>query len=361
MDNNDKRPVVRVTVWIHGTSAKEVIKMIGLPTINHPFYRPFPGMIHIDDIVSELGETGHRFCVVAKALHGANAAKHPREHMYFFGWSGTLSEAARLQAGEELYEALVQLIEKYNNLPEKPRVKLTIMTHSHGGNVVLSMVRWDRMQKRIKRDLERQQQSHSDEESGEPDAQPLEQQQPQQHTQHRSLRRRASEPNPCRKRSKGAPLSAISPSQVCTLNRTNTTIHHNTTTPSNYNNNNNDDDDDNTNELDDSTPPTFVISKLVMLACPIMDEWKHHASHPMFARVYSLYSKSDYTQLLGSSGSVWLANRSFPDSSNLVQRDVDGVSLHISFSKHAFLSRLPGILAGLKQQQQQQQQQQAVA
>jgi len=46
---------------------------------------------------------------------------------------------------------------------------------------------------------------------------------------------------------------------------------------------------------------SISVSKLVLLACPILDEKKNLAADKMFKHVYSLYSDVDLIQILGSS------------------------------------------------------------
>lgn len=58
--------------------------------------------------------------------------------IYFFGWSGSLSSAERKKAGRCLYQALGELKVMYERT-YKRSPKFHIITHSHGGNVVLYM------------------------------------------------------------------------------------------------------------------------------------------------------------------------------------------------------------------------------
>jgi len=48
---------------------------------------------------------------------------------------------------------------------------------------------------------------------------------------------------------------------------------------------------------------SIAVSKLVLLACPILDEQKNLTADKMFKHVYSLYSYVDLTQILG--GTNW--------------------------------------------------------
>ncbi len=50
---------------------------------------------------------------------------------YTFNWSGSLLQEARRKASKELAEAIIQLKKKY------PLIKITVICHSHGGNVLL--------------------------------------------------------------------------------------------------------------------------------------------------------------------------------------------------------------------------------
>ncbi len=120
--------VPRVTIWIHGTKA---LSMVG----DYVHATPYPGLI----AVSELS-----WMYRLKRLLNTLASTHPMqchpEHLYVFGWSGTLSFEARKSDAHNLYQALKQLNHDYQiKYGKKPII--TIITHSHGGNVVLNLAK----------------------------------------------------------------------------------------------------------------------------------------------------------------------------------------------------------------------------
>lgn len=65
---------------------------------------------------------------------------------YTFGWSGRLSNFYRRIAAQELYSALLVEIKKVERRTKLP-VKIHLVAHSHGGNVVLNLVDIEKKQK----------------------------------------------------------------------------------------------------------------------------------------------------------------------------------------------------------------------
>ena len=73
--------------------------------------------------------------------------EHTRHAYYLFGHLGLLSHQYRNQvAQEELYHHLCDLLVKYHK--EYWNVTLTIVAHSHGGNIALNLVEAERTHKR---------------------------------------------------------------------------------------------------------------------------------------------------------------------------------------------------------------------
>ncbi len=58
-------------------------------------------------------------------------------HYYVFGWSGLLSQSKRRQEAVRLLNELNEEIKKFNARGITP--KITLVSHSHGGNVILNM------------------------------------------------------------------------------------------------------------------------------------------------------------------------------------------------------------------------------
>ncbi|MFH1461620.1 MAG: hypothetical protein ABIF12_01615 [bacterium] len=61
----------------------------------------------------------------------------PKERSYYtFGWSGHLNQKRRICWAENLYNDLINEIKKINN---NKNINITILAHSHGGNVALKL------------------------------------------------------------------------------------------------------------------------------------------------------------------------------------------------------------------------------
>jgi hypothetical protein len=86
--------------------------------------------------------------LIAPSYHlFASYDEHTRYAYYLFGHLGLLSHQYRNQvAQEELYHHLCDLLAKYNK--EYWNVGLTIVAHSHGGNIALNLVEAERVHKR---------------------------------------------------------------------------------------------------------------------------------------------------------------------------------------------------------------------
>ena len=65
----------------------------------------------------------------------SNAAE--QRHYYLFGWSGLLSQASRLQEAVRLLNQLSEEVKKFKEQGVDP--KITLLCHSHGGNIALNM------------------------------------------------------------------------------------------------------------------------------------------------------------------------------------------------------------------------------
>jgi hypothetical protein len=74
--------------------------------------------------------TAKKFPNFARAL-----SPYARSHIYFFQWDGANTELARRAAGQTLKDELIRLKE------ECPHVPVTLVGHSHGGNVIVHAVR----------------------------------------------------------------------------------------------------------------------------------------------------------------------------------------------------------------------------
>jgi hypothetical protein len=129
---------VSVTIWMHGTRGTAFlplgISQSALDTEYRMCFCPF-GLNHTSTVDENLYHG-----TVGTTLHQADPVEFPLEHSYAFGWSGDANPLERAAWGKELYETLVRLKEKYANRGLKARI--TLITHSHGGNVALNIARY---------------------------------------------------------------------------------------------------------------------------------------------------------------------------------------------------------------------------
>ena len=117
-----------VTIWVHGTLM---------------FYKPFYYNIFGSQsclVPTTLLPYNHRLRLIADAMVKQDPESFASEEFYAFCWSGKLQTLERKKAAQKLYEDLILLIEnykkKYGCYPQ-----IRIITHSHGGNVVLYMAK----------------------------------------------------------------------------------------------------------------------------------------------------------------------------------------------------------------------------
>ncbi len=119
-----------ITIWIHGTQfyAHDQI-------LFHELFKEQACLKHFTAIPQgcDLRETAHVLITSAPSIFAA-------EDFYIFGWSGSLSFSARQEASKNLYSEIQKLQKEYvlayGQLP-----LIRIVSHSHGGNVVLGMAK----------------------------------------------------------------------------------------------------------------------------------------------------------------------------------------------------------------------------
>lgn len=116
----------RITIWIHGTKSMSFIS-----DFIHAV--PYAGLKHVNNISSL-----YRIKSVIQALAKSDPQQFPLEHFYAYGWSGKLCFKKRKLEALKLYTEITHLIsdyqQKYGSIPH-----ITIVTHSHGGNVALNL------------------------------------------------------------------------------------------------------------------------------------------------------------------------------------------------------------------------------
>jgi len=99
---------------------------------------------------------------------------------------------------------------------------------------------------------------------------------------------------------------------------------------------------------------TLLIDELILLACPVQDQTMHLMAHPVFKKVFSIYSDKDMIQVIdpqglyarGTSGSLF-SRRTFPPLDKLVQIKIfmgERSLAHIEFLMLNFLRILPEII-----------------
>jgi hypothetical protein len=77
---------------------------------------------------------------ITETLAQADLNRYAPDSLFLYGWSGSLSFKERFNAAVKLYHDVEQLLKSYT-MKHNKRPKLRIITHSHGGNVVLNMAK----------------------------------------------------------------------------------------------------------------------------------------------------------------------------------------------------------------------------
>jgi len=123
-------PPPSITIFVHGTQHAATGWIPKYASWAYNFTHHQDGLHRALDIPHD-----YLYTHLAKHLEDGDSKKFPLEHTYIFCWSGALSHTARLKAASELNKALNELVKKHTNPPH-----ITIITHSHGGNVVLNIM-----------------------------------------------------------------------------------------------------------------------------------------------------------------------------------------------------------------------------
>lgn len=133
-----QEPIIapRITIWIHGTQPMKL-----LPDIVFKFNKELisyfqnfmPGLVPLSEVPA------HSYVkAISKVLFDSSSDLFPVEHFYQFGWSGDVSVDKRRVYGHQLYQEIKNLVihykKQYGCIPI-----LTLISHSHGGNVALHM------------------------------------------------------------------------------------------------------------------------------------------------------------------------------------------------------------------------------
>jgi len=117
-----------ITIWVHGTrlTPRCVLKRI--------FHSP-DGLIPAQSF-----ETHYHLRAITDTLAQVDPEDFAPDSLFLYGWSGALGFKERRDAAEILYKQIEQLTKAYT-LQHNKQPKIRIITHSHGGNVVLNMAK----------------------------------------------------------------------------------------------------------------------------------------------------------------------------------------------------------------------------
>jgi hypothetical protein len=123
-----------ITIFIHG-GARPLSSLLCFPG----FYNECPTGLLPARLVGGGCALGKK---VASVLSKADPQEYPFSAFYVFGWSGLLSAGSRRKAGRQLYKTICYLKED----PRYASAPITIITHSHGGNVALeaAVAAWEK-------------------------------------------------------------------------------------------------------------------------------------------------------------------------------------------------------------------------
>lgn len=101
----------------------------------------------------------------------------------------------------------------------------------------------------------------------------------------------------------------------------------------------------------------FIVSELILLACPVQEKTTPFIADPLFKRVYSFFSRGEFLQVVDPQGlyktsekTPLFSKRLFPDQPNLSQAQIKmhGRSiLHAEFLFGHFAYRIPELLNAL--------------
>ena len=116
-----------ITVIVHGTKPPERVAHVF--NVVHKFFYT-PQGLHTATLV----DNSYRFGKIVRMLNESDPREFPLENVYLFGWSGALSPQERREAAERLYDGLREVLRGY-----PATTKVRVITHSHGGNVVLNL------------------------------------------------------------------------------------------------------------------------------------------------------------------------------------------------------------------------------
>lgn len=120
--------VPSITIYVHGS--QNATKLL-----SKDIWYCQSGLHHVNELPK-----ASLFWQDAQLLEQGNPLLFNANHYYTFGWSGKVKFSVREKAGKDLYDAVKKLLKTYYcQHGAYPAVR--IITHSHGGNIVLNMVK----------------------------------------------------------------------------------------------------------------------------------------------------------------------------------------------------------------------------
>lgn len=117
-----------ITVWVHGT------RLAPRAILHNIFHSP-NGLVPACSF-----DTKYHLRAIADTLTSCDPINYSSNYMFLFGWPGTLNFQDRRKAAQDFYNELKPVIESYKQKHGRSP-KIRIITHSHGGNVVLNLAK----------------------------------------------------------------------------------------------------------------------------------------------------------------------------------------------------------------------------
>lgn len=131
------RPIP-ITIFVHGTQFHTLIKDVDLRSTFKPDTQTPSGLHQLSSLKKE-----HKTTIFLSKLAQQDPINFSFDGIYAFGWSGKNTVTERKQASKQLFLLIKSLTQAYKN-QHKSVPDITVITHSHGGNVLLHMADyWD--------------------------------------------------------------------------------------------------------------------------------------------------------------------------------------------------------------------------
>ncbi|MDR3550973.1 MAG: hypothetical protein P4L31_06175 [Candidatus Babeliales bacterium] len=115
----------QVTIWVHGTKS--------MGRISQAIHSSPRGLLSLDHVPKR-----YRLRDSLHVLAATDPERFPLAHFYTFGWSGQLCFDKRKSEAQNLYESIKKLNKQYQD-SHGMDPEITLITHSHGGNLALNL------------------------------------------------------------------------------------------------------------------------------------------------------------------------------------------------------------------------------